>query len=59
MKEKTLSVFNYTLAKDKIKESKSKQYPNKHFGTAAYLTCLFYKNITRCFLPVEMSENEQ
>jgi hypothetical protein len=56
MKETTNLVFNYKLQKDKVRESRNKIYPNKHFGTSLYPTCLFYKNITRLFLPIESNE---
>ena len=48
--------FNYQLKKDEIQESKSKVHSNKHFGTSAYPVCLFYKNITRLFIPIERNE---
>jgi hypothetical protein len=59
MKEAAKLAFNYKLKKDDIKKSSKKVHPSKHFGTSIYPTCLFYKNITRLFIPTEFSENEK
>jgi hypothetical protein len=56
MKEDTKSFFNYSLRKDDVKESRSKLYSNKYFGTSIYPTIPFYKNITRLFAPLEQNE---
>jgi hypothetical protein len=59
MKETINSIFNYKLKKEEMGESRNKSYPNRHFGTWVYPSHLFYKNITRLFIPVEIAENEK
>jgi hypothetical protein len=56
MKETANLAFNYKLKKDEVKKTGSKVYPNRHFATFLYPTYLFYKNITRFFVPVETNE---
>jgi hypothetical protein len=55
-KDKSIAL-NYNLQKDEIKLAGSKIVTNQKIGTSFYHTQLFYKHISRIFLPV--AKNEQ
>jgi protein involved in sex pheromone biosynthesis len=48
--------FNYKLKKDKHKSADRKVVTNRKFGTNFYSTVMFYKHLTRYFLPAENNE---
>jgi hypothetical protein len=50
------TVLNYKLKKDDYKSISKKVVTNRQFGTNFYFTTLFYKHLTRYFLPVKNNE---
>jgi hypothetical protein len=47
------TTLNYKLKKDDYKPADRKVVANRQFGTNFYSTILFYKHLTRYFLPAK------
>jgi protein involved in sex pheromone biosynthesis len=52
-------ILNYKLKKDDNQSADKKVVANRQFSTNFYYTVLFYKHLTRYFLPITSNEQSR
>jgi hypothetical protein len=51
-------LLNYNLKKDEKKPDENKVVTNKSLGTDFYFVNMFYKHLTRCYIPFTEKNEE-